>query len=213
MVRVHPIRVGPFEVNCYLLEGPAGCLVLDPGHDAPRLLAALEETGGPLAAILLTHGHADHVSGLADLERRHPAPVYLHPRDAAWAFSPRNTIPPFYAPPDRAPAELRAVNDGDRLAVAGLDIRVIATPGHTPGGVCYWLEREGRLFTGDTLFRGTVGRTDIPGGDARALSASLARLAALPPETRVYPGHGEPTTLAEERARNYFFSAAAHRAR
>lgn len=206
---VRTLVTGPFEENCHLLIGAEGCIALDPGADAPGIEEAI--AGRPLAAILLTHGHADHLTALEALTARHAAPVYLHARDAAWAFTARNAIPPFYAAPAAAPGDLRLAGDGDVLSLAGLALRVIATPGHSPGGVCYWLEREGWIFTGDTLFRGTVGRTDLPGGDPRLLAASLARLAALPPATKVFPGHGEPTTLAEELEHNYFLAAAARR--
>lgn len=204
-MEIETIPVGPFEVNCYLAWGPPRqALVIDPGEDADRILDALSGHRLSVAAYLLTHGHADHVSALAELCRRHPAPVSMHPDDARWSFTPRAGIPGAYPPPEQPGAEVRPLADGQEGRDGGLRWRVIATPGHTPGGVSFYFPDEGMLFSGDTLFQGSVGRTDLPGGSARTLSASLARLAKLPDATRVFPGHGPETTIGGEKKTNFF---------
>ncbi len=201
----HPVVVGPFEVNCYVVPGaPGAAVVIDPGADAERILATLASHGLRTAAILLTHGHCDHVGAVHAILAAHPVPVHMHPDDAAWSFSPHNQLPPFYGPPGPPPADLRPARDGDRIEAAGLAFEVVATPGHSPGGVCFRAADGDLLFSGDTLFRGSVGRTDLPGGDGRVLAASLRRLRALPPETRVFPGHGPSTTIADEIRTNPF---------
>ncbi len=200
---------GFIEENCYLVSNPgtSETIVLDPGDDAAQLLARLKEMQAVVVAYLLTHGHVDHVTALAALADVHPAPVYLHPRDAAWCFTPRNDLPGFYAAPARPNAPLVSVAEGDVLDLAGARWSVLDTPGHTPGGVCFRLEPDRALFTGDTLFRGTAGRTDLPGGDARELSRSLRKLAALPDALPVYPGHGDPSTIGYEKKHNYFLQS------
>ena len=197
---------GFIEENCYFAANPATreTVVIDPGDDAPQLLAYLRETNAVVVAYLLTHGHVDHVTAVAALCAVHPAPIHLHPRDAAWCFSPRNNLPGFYDAPDTPACPLVPVAEGTALELAGARWSVVDTPGHTPGGICWKLEDDRALFTGDTLFRGTAGRTDLPGGDARALTQSLRKLAALAGDWTVYPGHGDATTLARERSDNYF---------
>ena len=194
------IEVGPFEVNCYLVSGGAGtAAVIDPGADPDRIEKALEARAWRLEAILLTHGHMDHVGGVIALRREHPVPVYIHPADGGWAFTERNVFPPYYpTAPGPAPADLRPLCAENAVEAAGLRFEVIETPGHTPGGVCLYLPDQRTLFSGDTLFSGAVGRTDLAGGNGQALAGSLAKLAALPGEIRVHPGHGRPTTIAEE---------------
>jgi len=206
-MNIETLVVGAFEVNCYLLNGAGRpALVVDPGDEAERIRARLDELGWDAAAVLLTHGHADHLSGLGGLLAAQPLPVYLHAQDARWAFTARNQIPPYYAGLAAAPAGLQPVADGQELTLAGLTCRVLATPGHSPGGVCYYFPAAAALFSGDTLFQGSVGRTDVAGGDGRVLAQSLRRLAGLPDATRVYPGHGPATTIAAEKRTNFFFS-------
>lgn len=200
---------GFIEENCYFVSNPATreTVVIDPGDDAPQLLARLRELRATVVAYLLTHGHVDHLTALAALAAAHPAPIHVHPRDAAWCFTERNNLPGFYDAPDKPEAPIVLVKEGDVFPLAGARWSVIETPGHTPGGICWKLEDDRALFTGDTLFRGTTGRTDLPGGDARALLKSLRKLAALPENLTVYPGHGEPTTLAREKRDNYFMQS------
>ena len=197
---------GFIEENCYFATNPATrqTVVIDPGDDAPQLLARLRELGATVAAYLLTHGHVDHLTALAPLSAACPAPIHLHARHAAWCCSGQNNLPGFYDAPDKPKAPLVLVKEGDVFDLAGARWSVIETPGHTPGGICWRLEDDHALFSGDTLFLGTAGRTDLPGGDARALTRSLRKLATLPDDLTVYPGHGDPTTLGHEKKHNYF---------
>ena len=197
---------GFIEENCFFVSNPATreTVVIDPGDNAPQLIARLQEMRAKVVAYLLTHGHVDHLTALAALDAAFPAPIHLHPRDAAWCFSDRNELPGFYRAPDTPKSPVMPVAEGSVLELAGARWSVIETPGHTPGGVCYLLENDRALFAGDTLFRGSVGRTDLPGGDSRALARSLKKLAALPEDLAVYPGHGEPTTIGREKRDNYF---------
>ena len=195
------LTLGDFATNCYLVRGedPSTCAVVDPAGDGPALLAALEDLGVRPEAVLLTHGHYDHILAIPDLQARWPAlPVYCHPLDCPqettedWDGATYPTVTAF--------SNLRHYGEGDGVAVSGLTFRVLHTPGHTPGSVT--LLAGDALFTGDTLFQGDIGSTEYPGGDDAALAKSLARLAALPGDYRVLPGHDELSTLAEERAKN-----------
>ena len=203
-MQIEPIVVGTFEVNCYIVTGTDNrALVIDPGADADDIAAALHSRGLTVAAYLMTHGHMDHISGLADMVDRAPAPVLIHPDDAIWAFTDVNAMPPYYPVPRTTPVEPLLV-DGYTTELAGLSVKIIATPGHTPGGVCIYLPDDKTLITGDTLFAGSVGRTDLPGGDSRILAASLQRLRDLPDDVTIYPGHGNSSTIAHEKSSNYF---------
>ena len=204
-MNIRLLAVGAFEENCILAwDDPAKAVIVDPGDETPVILSALRSNGLAPAAVLLTHGHIDHVAALDDLLAAFPGlPVHLHAGDAAWAFTPVNRIPPYLRVPDR-PDSLRDVSEGAVLSFGGLDFTVLHTPGHSPGSVCYHLAKEGVLLSGDTLFAGSVGRTDLPGGDTDTELRSLERLMALPDETQVYPGHGPSTTVGRERAFNPF---------
>jgi len=194
-LRVCSITVGPFAANCYLLVGRESLVVIDPGAEPDRIRHHIHSCGLPPVAYLLTHGHADHISALPDLLAQIPAPVFLSPEDAGWAFSTANAIPPWYEPPLLCGAEVRDITK-ERLPDEWSSIRILPTPGHTPGSIC--ILSEGTVFSGDTLFAGGVGRTDLPGGDPEKLQESLRRLAELDPDTRVLPGHGPPTTIGRE---------------
>ncbi len=205
-MHIETIVVGDFEVNCFVVWGePRQALVVDPGQDADRILAALRKHQLTVAAYLLTHAHVDHISALGDLAGQCPAPIAAHPADLVWAFAPTNQLMPYYPPPRKpAPADFRELADGSDHTDGGLTYRVIATPGHTPGCVCYHFAGEKVLLSGDTLFADSVGRTDLPGGNARQLTASLKKLAALPDDTVVYPGHGPQTSIGQEKRTNFY---------
>ena len=208
-VKVDSLTVGEFQVNCYIARGAGGqALVIDPGSDLKQILAFIRARNVSVAAYLLTHGHMDHISALAELQAAAPAPVAMHAEDAEWAFSSANQMPPFYPVP-RRPTEIgRLLKDGQIWQDAGLTYTIIGTPGHTPGSVCLYFPTEGAVFSGDTLFAGSVGRTDLPGGEARALTASLAKLARLPDTTMVFPGHGPDTDIGQEKQTNAFMQGA-----
>ncbi len=202
---VQTLTVGAFESNCHLVIADGRrALVVDPCADAETLIQHIEANDLIVAAYLVTHGHMDHLSALAELRDRFPAPIGLHPLDARWAFTPANSMPPFFETP-RAPSRIeRAWAEGQIWTDAGLTYRILELPGHSPGSVAFYFEKEGLIFSGDVLFAGSVGRTDLPGGDARALTRSLERLKQLPDATRVFSGHGPATTIGREKATNFF---------
>ena len=195
------IPVGTYAANCIVVWKDDGCLIVDPGQDAADILAFLTERALTPKAILLTHGHFDHIGGIPGIIAKFPGlPVYAHPSDAPMFGHPMNQYPPDY-PPIGKPPSLLDIRDAAN-EFPGLEFEVLETPGHTPGSVC--LKFGSLLLSGDTLFAGSCGRTDFPGGSMAAMRRSLATLAELPPETEVVPGHGASTTIGQEVTTNPF---------
>ncbi len=194
--------LGPYQANCSIIWGEAQkAWVVDPGAEAERILAFLDDRQLTLEVVVLTHYHFDHISALNDLMERRVTPVYLHHADASYAFSPMNSMPPY--PVTRKPVNLVLEgDDGDLIEHGGISTRIITTPGHTPGGWCLHFEKENLLVAGDTLFAGSVGRTDLPGGSWETLTESLKKLKKLPDETRVVCGHGPASSIGSEKQRN-----------
>ena len=194
------LETGAYQANCYVCDcGDGVAVIIDPGDDAGRIRAALLEAKVTPEAILLTHGHLDHISALTELLAVWPVPVYLAAGDARFAFTAQNEIP-CYQPVGMVPEKLKDLTDGQTLTFGSATVTVLATPGHSPGSVCFQV-KDGEadvLFSGDTLFAGSIGRTDFPGGDNAAMGKSLRRLAALPPALPVYPGHGPATSIGRE---------------
>ena len=189
------VTVGLYEVNCTLAIDGADAWVVDPGADEEAIVKAAEAEGAKIAGVLLTHAHFDHIGAIPGIKARFPeAPVYVHPSDEVMFGHPFNRPPPEY-PSFPKPA---GVVDARKFPLA----EVIETPGHTPGGVCYYFKEDGVLLSGDTLFAGSVGRTDFPGGSMTTLVESLKKLKALPDLTKVIPGHGPSTTIGEEKGSN-----------
>ena len=191
MLRIHTLTLGMYQTNTYIIheENSKTCCVIDPGYQANTILEKLEDLGLTLEAILLTHGHFDHVGAAKDLAADTDCRVFLCADETA--LPPMLTAGPLYYTDTYA--------DGTILNIAGLYIRVIHTPGHTPGGVCLLVDDT--IFSGDTLFAGGCGRSDL-GGDWATLAGSLKRLAQIEGYFKVFPGHGESTTLAYEKRYN-----------
>jgi glyoxylase-like metal-dependent hydrolase (beta-lactamase superfamily II) len=201
---VRCFTVGPLQENCWIVrrEDSDHALVVDPGDEADRLIAALD--GLTVDAILLTHTHFDHVGAVAQLARHTQAPVYCPQLEVPVLQDINAYVFPGYGPFEPYDPE-ETVAGGERLTLAGLDIDVIFTPGHSPGHVSYSIPDEHVLLDGDVLFKGSIGRSDLPGGNAQTLLESIATLLdRLPDETRVLPGHMGTTTLGDERATNPF---------
>ena len=190
MLSYDTLPLGAYQTNCYILKNDGKALVIDPGYEPETVLIHLRRENLTLEAILLTHGHFDHVGAVKKLAAQTQCKVYIHPAE------------------DSMPTMLTAgkllythtYDEGDVLELAGLSIRVLHTPGHTPGSVC--LLCQDVLFSGDTLFAGSCGRTDLPGGDWATIQKSLRRLSGIEADFTVCPGHGEASTLSREKATN-----------
>lgn len=196
-MKIQILQVPFVGTNCYLVmdEESGKGVVIDPGGAAEDISAAIKNTGMTLDAIFLTHAHYDHTGAVLELRKEYPdVPVYLHPEDAAKTKNADYLMPNI--------GETTPYGEGDKICVGSMKFKVMHTPGHTPG--CVTLEAGDVLFTGDTLFRGSCGRTDFPGGSPDLMAQSLKRLASLEGDRQVLPGHEGLSTLEEERKNNYW---------
>jgi hydroxyacylglutathione hydrolase len=204
---VRMFTVGPVQENAFLVraDGSDRALMIDPGDEADKLIGAIEALGVTVDAILLTHTHFDHVGAVAPVARATGAPVYCPKLEVPVLADIMAFVPwPGFGPYESYDAD-ETVEGGERLSLAGFDVEVLFTPGHSPGHVTYAIASEQALFSGDVLFQGSVGRTDLPGGDHATLMASIAMLLErFDDETTVHPGHMGLTTLGRERASNPF---------
>jgi hydroxyacylglutathione hydrolase len=205
-VVVDRYELGPLGTNCYVVRPERGApeaVVVDPGGDAAELRLELARMGATCAAILVTHGHFDHLGGVADLAEGTGAPVYMPDGERATLEQPALFTPAGFSVRAHAPEVTLA--GGEQLELGGISFEVLPVPGHSPAHLAY--HADGALFSGDVLFAGSVGRTDLPGADWGTLLDSIRTLLdRYPPETAVYSGHGPPTTLGAELARNPFLA-------
>ncbi|MDR0966295.1 MAG: MBL fold metallo-hydrolase [Myxococcales bacterium] len=199
--------VGLLDVNAYLLfdDETARAVLVDPGGDLDRIEAMVHRRGAQVEAVVATHGHVDHVGGVAEACRRFQAPFWIHAMEASVLDSIPLQARLFGFPGAQKPEAQRWLNDGETFAIGHSQVCVIATPGHTPGGICLYAEAARLLLTGDTLFVGDVGRSDLPGGDGAQLARSIReKLYTLPAGISFYPGHGPSGSLDRERSTNPF---------
>lgn len=210
-MKIDRLILGSFQTNAYVVrrdEEATECLIVDTGLDSRELLAFLEDRQLTPTAVVLTHGHADHIAGLPLLRQRYAEiQVYVHRLDADLLTDPDANLSVLSGMRFQTdPADV-LLDDGDTVTAAGITLKVLHTPGHTPGGICLYAESEGVVFAGDTLFAEGVGRSDFPGGDGRQLIRSIqTRLLTLPDKTAIYPGHAMRTTIAHEKTHNPFLA-------
>lgn len=205
---VQQFSLGQWMTNSYVGIGPdrRDCFIVDAGFSPEPLIGSLQEQGLVPSRLVLTHTHLDHIAGVAALKEIWPAmEIVVHRDEAAFLDDPAGNLSQMCGMEVRAPEAEKIVEGGEELELAGVPFKVFHTPGHSPGGICFYAESEGLCFTGDTLFQGSVGRYDFPASDGEALLAGIRNhLMGLPPETRVLPGHGPESTIGDEERGNPF---------
>jgi len=206
---VTQITVGAFQENCYLVEDPKtnAVAIVDPGSEPERIVEAVQQSGGRVEAIWITHAHVDHIGAIAPLKRKYDVPVWLHPLDEPLYRVGGRQAQLYGIPYEEPPAPDCRFVEGEKVKLGSLELDVIHVPGHAPGHVVIY--GHGNALVGDCLFAGSIGRTDLPFSNPSQLEASLKRIASLPPETVVHPGHGDTTTIGEERLSNPFLNGTA----
>lgn len=197
-MKIHTLTLGAYQTNTYIVENGRSCAVIDPGYEPETILAFLRQKNLTVDAILLTHGHFDHVGAVEAIVSATGCKLWMSESDWSQPTDPIHTY--FYPIANCDFTEVRFCEDREQILAGGLNFLVLATPGHTYGSVCFLCEDA--LFSGDTLFSGSCGRTDLPGGNRNLIRESLERLAKLEGNYTVYPGHGESTTLAQEKQYN-----------
>lgn len=198
MLNVRTLTLGAYQTNCYVLANGNRCVLIDPGYEPESIASFLKTSGLTLEAILLTHGHFDHVGAVEELVQESHCALWMHRNDHDL---PLDLIHLHYFPLAQCDfTDVKFCKEGAVITAAGLSFTVLETPGHTPGSVCY--QCENALFTGDTLFDGSCGRTDLPEGDWSQIKASLSRLKSITRNYQVYPGHGSATTMLAQRHNN-----------
>ncbi len=208
-MNVETFTVGAFQQNCYLLvdRRSGKAVIVDPGGEGDRLVEAVESCGAELEAIWITHAHVDHVGAIASIKRKWDVPVYLHPADRRLYEAASRQAEVYGVPFEEPPPPDCEFFDGQHLSLGDVDFTVMHAPGHAPGHVV--IHGDGMALVGDCLFAGSIGRTDLPFSNPPQLAETLKKIADLPPETVVYPGHGMETTIAEERVSNPFLNGTA----
>ena len=204
---ISSLTVGELAVNCWFLtnERSKETLVFDPGDEAGRIQAFADEKGWKISCILLTHGHADHMAAAEELKRLTGAPVYALREEEPTLQNAKTNLSVFINHRVITVMADELLSDGQIITLSGICLQVFHTPGHTPGGCCFYCEEAGCVFAGDTLFQGSVGRSDFPGGSMSQLVRSVReKLFLLPDDTKVYPGHGEETSIGYEKKYNPF---------
>lgn len=209
-MKIDYLILGGYQTNCYVLrqnDAAQDCLIIDPGLEADELLDFLDEQKLNPLAVILTHGHIDHIAGVTALRSRFPEiKLYIHKLDANMLSEPVNNLSTMTGAGFTTEPEDVSLQDGDEIDLAGVKLLVLHTPGHTPGGISLYSKQDGVVFVGDTLFADSIGRTDFPGGSmSQLLNSVRLKLFTLPEKTEVYPGHGPATTIAAEKAHNPFF--------
>ena len=206
-MKIYGIRVSVFTTNCYLVknEETGEGFLIDPGDYAEKIIEVIKEKAVKLTAIYLTHGHLDHMMAVERVKAEFNVPVYCHEAELAVLADPVQNLTSRFMRSGYVFTDVIGLKDGAEFKAAGFDVRLIHTPGHTPGGCCYYLWEEGYLFSGDTLFFRSIGNTEFPGGSMGTLARSIReKLYMLPEETRVYAGHGESTDIGSEKRENPF---------
>jgi hydroxyacylglutathione hydrolase len=208
-MKIQTLTVGPLEENCYLVidESTNRAVLIDPGDEPARILAALRASGATLESVWLTHAHFDHLGGLAGVLRAQPVPLYMHPLDAPLHAIAVDSALRYGIRIEAPPAADRDLDEGDRVRVGSQELTVMHVPGHAPGHVAF--HNDEVVFGGDCLFAGSIGRTDLLYGDREVLDASVARLVALGDDFTLFAGHGPATTIGRERRSNPFVLGAA----
>ncbi|MCD7855930.1 MAG: MBL fold metallo-hydrolase [Clostridiales bacterium] len=204
-MRIKTFTTRGMDENCYLIicEETSCAIAVDPGDKFPELSDFLRENGISLKAIVLTHAHYDHIGGLQWLKEKTKAPVVIGENEAQVLASPEMNLSPMFGADPLSMTADRLLKDGEEFSFGSLTFKTIETPGHTPGGICLYFKNEGVLFSGDSLFAMSIGRTDFPGGSYKSLVTALKeKVMTLPEETKVFPGHGPKTSVAAERKLN-----------